>query len=127
MNKERMYAVAEAIEKEQIAKFDMCDFVIKKHTCRTAACVCGFAAILEYPENTTDIIYEKHNGFMHFGMNYFDITDLEADELFVPASIGYVNANYQHVPNALRWMADNNIINWNKAFIGIGQPNWKDV
>lgn len=134
MNKQRMYLVADAIEKEQIAKFNMFDFIDGYHTCKTAACVCGFAALLNYPNHSVsdvkDAVYDDYGSFMSFGEKYLEITKYEADELFNPHHDSYgtvqINNSYKYVPKAIRWMADNDTIDWDQAFIAIGLPDWKE-
>ena len=133
MNKERMLLVADAIEKEEIAKFRMMDFIRHAH-CGTVACVAGFTHILinaaakDDPDNF--LSYSRQNT----AGDYLGLPHSDAYELFFAASMnegdedeereGYVvldEDDYsKHGAKAIRWMVANERINWKEALTALG-------
>ena len=126
MNKENMYKVADAIEKGEIAKFNMHNFVARnydgsEYSCGTAACVGGFTSLLARQEvrdgKDNEHIYCSHQDT---AQHYLDLTFEQGMDLFYAythdEAIPGVDGNKEHVPAALRWMANNNSVNWDDAF-----------
>lgn len=76
MNKERMLVVADAIEKEEIAKFDMSHFV-EEHDCGTSACIGGFAILL-FPQFDVEDMCSLYRA-----TEIFELTENEGYMLFL--------------------------------------------
>ena len=136
MNRERLLAVADAIEREEIAKFKMVDFINTKHKCGTSACVAGFAHLLmgNKFESSNILSYTR----LDQAADYLDIDFSNANELFYAHSMsrdededndiepydGYCviddeGYNKFGAP-ALRWMVTNDTISWKAALTAIG-------
>ncbi len=131
MNKERLLQVADAIEREEIAKFDMGTwysrpsdaFKAEYPKCETTGCVAGFAMLM---------FGDGDYSSMHqFPAKLLEVPEDVAYELFYAGSVatdddsGFTvisaNRDYtQAVPEALRWMVANDTINWRDALTAIG-------
>ena len=139
MNKERMLAVADAIEKEEIAKFRMLDFIEKcdNNQCGTTACVAGFAHLIMGTKINNDIDNVLSNDRLDEARNYLGLNYEEARELFYAGSMdNYNNAEYDELEDGyividdlgynkygaqvIRWMVENDRINWNEALTAVG-------
>lgn len=114
MNKERILAIADAIEKEP-KNFDM-----GIYHCGSTACIAGHAVILFGRPKV------KYDGIDWFtdGQKLLDLTEEEASELFLGEELEYKANNLAFhyimeretgVPAALRWMVENDKIDWKDA------------
>jgi len=130
----KLHLVANAIEKEDRVKFDMNDYIWVEKDCGTLACVAGFAVFLfdRKAWNAREKAERAawHDPHFSFEVNLFDIgknalqlTDPEATHLFtfeyVEDSYDWyykVNQDKPHTVRALRWMADNKVIDWPRAW-----------
>lgn len=109
MNTENMLRVADAIEEESIAKFNMGAWV-GTSCCGTVACVAGFATLLEPG-------VRSHRSWSERGEKILGLTDSEAEELFYggPHSLDWLTRQKKLVPDAIRWMALTGEVSWRKA------------
>lgn len=133
MNKEMILKVADAIEADQknakTAKlvFDMENWGLETE-CGTVACVAGYCIALEVPNLFSKVAKLRPGvSFISGGIAQEDFPSAvakrlmgletnEADDLFTPfGMIGTINRNASLVPDALRWMALNEKINWEEA------------
>lgn len=131
MNTELLLKVADAIEKEELASFDMRDWYRKRGPdhCKTTACIAGFTAMLigadmsesyrlrNYAEQALEggpSIATRELFFAH-SMNERVEGVIKRDGLVV-ISLYYT----QYAPAALRWMVENNQYNWREAFKALG-------
>ena len=119
MNKIEMYRVADAIEKGiKDTTFNMNHVIYKEHPCGTQACIAGHVILMNNltVDKNIDVVGEL------LGLEYE-----QYDELFFAWSattkFSEINNNKKHVPAVIRWMADNEEINWDKAIASI--PEWR--
>jgi hypothetical protein len=114
--------VADRIEREN--RFDMSTYGYQDE-CGTVACTAGHIVWMLYPEEFEEKIKWS------IGMDWVFVTACEeldidvetADDFFVPTdriAIPQINYNKNLVPAALRWMADNECLDWNKAGPAVG-------
>jgi hypothetical protein len=118
--------VADRIEREN--RFDMSTYGRKKDDrCSTVACMAGHIVWMTEPERfEKEITLNIHScdfNIHEIATEKMGISEDEADELFVPCGdidINDINDNKNLVPAALRWMADNKCLDWNKAGPAVG-------
>ena len=104
MNIENINRLIGVLEKVDPKKFNMADWIIAKqdddgNECGTAGCICGWAAMIEYPEikgeweamaehlenEAKKLGRESYWGtYTSFGMRWFDIDEITACALFQP-------------------------------------------
>lgn len=136
MNKENMLKIADAIEAQQIATFHMSDFVYNK--CGTSACVAGFAHLLmaieqkqSAPEDNLLSADRLSLAADYLGLDYADANELfyahsldfgvtkEETEVYGYEFIDEEEYN-QHGAKVLRWMVENDNVNWKEALTALG-------
>ena len=131
MNKDRLLQVADAIEREEIAKFHMIDFVDDR-PCGTVACVAGFTALMFIgkPDDKYLTLQRQDEIAIVLGLNAS-----QAGELFFARSLDAFDEEsedtdgYEYIENegynrfgaeVIRWMVANDTINWRAALTAIG-------
>lgn len=135
MNKTRTYAVADAIEKDN-QHFNMDAFyggpagwelngeevpvdLEDVHKCGTAMCVGGWAHFLFKDKAPKSIDHQDYESVAEWALG---LDPVRGSDLFYAAGVGFKNINSlkAYVPAALRWMADNNNVNWRMALLAVG-------
>lgn len=140
INADRLRAVASAIEAGTLAKFNMYDILSTDfeydeesqdfHKCGTLACVAGFALLL-----FAKPLYGKnpHDLGGHQAADILGLDNTQRDELFYCdrsyhdpidhfVNFEIIHKHEEFVPDALRWMADNDCIDWDQAMAAVGAP-----
>lgn len=135
MNREMMLRVADAVERENAngvqVSLDMFNWHDKKKlfgfiTCGTTACIGGFVDILL--EEDRDMARWVSRGFGMLGYvgegrsifarakEALDLNYEEADQLMLDRpAFKHINKNRKYVPDALRWMALTERVDWYEA------------
>lgn len=153
MNKQKMLAVADAIERE-VLEFDMTTWGVKTE-CGTAACVAGHACFLSetYGADYVGTRFAGVNDHINMTHSVFgaaqeelELTRHEAEELFrcsrfkgsyiVPKldiwgsnaeAFDYINEHRDLVPDAIRWMVLNERVDWERAFNAVACAREKSL
>lgn len=133
MNKENMLKIADAIEAHTIANFRMVDFF--KESCGTSACVAGFAHLLmaketgaPKPEDNFLSAPRLNQAADYLGLEYNDAYELfhalsldgDGDEDTYGFEVIDENEYNHHGAKVLRWMAENDNVNWKEALTALG-------
>lgn len=131
MNTELLLKVADAIEKEELASFDMRDWYRKRGPdhCKTTACIAGFTAMLigadmSEPYRLRTFAEQALEGGPSIATRelfFANSMNERAGDRLIRDSLDVISLHYtQHVPAALRWMVENNQYNWREAFKALG-------
>lgn len=91
--------------------------------CGTSACVAGWACLINNPA----AFYERLQGLYWFAtedpaQRLLGLTKDEAHHLFYGGNVGMhqINEVREYVPDALRWMALNDTVDWYRALSAVG-------
>lgn len=116
MNKEHMYAVADAIENNLDGIiFDMYYPLVWRSEGKRCGCVAGIAKHLsDYKDMTT-----FDAGALYMGLDRNGILEIYHAVSMGAGGSGAINNAKPLVPAALRWMADNDDVNWRRALTAV--------
>lgn len=128
MNKEAMYKVADTIEKHSAVALNMYDWIAQRpvypdeHHCGTAACIAGFTLLALDPkrfmeaQSNVNMLGQTVEDVMTPAGALLGLDPFEAGDLFVPEiNFMRINEHRDEVPAILRWMADNDKVDWHRA------------
>lgn len=112
MNAEKLRRIADEIEKHP-EQFDMGDYF---SNCGTVMCIAGWAIFLYKPSK---IKMGNHRLYGDIAGEILELTESELGDLFFTFSTYYEgevqDVNGTNAPRCLRWMADNEKIDWAQA------------
>lgn len=132
MNIENILAVADAIEAESIAKFNMDKWVDTSPSCGTVACIAGTCVLmtgaqLKPADDMVDSQYANEQMSVPIGRDFLGITAAQAHDLFLPLDYIRNGAITKEVAvRALRSLAITGKVDW-KAALKPNDPQLPDV